>query len=86
MSDEAILSIAASEERIVITMDKDFGDLVFAGSANHCGVLLLRTEEMNGQEKSEVIKYILANHLETLAHNFCVFQNGKLRIHGPRTG
>jgi uncharacterized protein with PIN domain len=34
--DDALLALAEKEERIVVTMDKDFGDLVFAKGAAHC--------------------------------------------------
>ena len=82
MSDDAISNLAAAEERIVITMDKDFGDLVFRSGSKHSGVLLLRTENLDGEEKAEILKFILENHAEVIQGNFCVFQKGKLRIHG----
>ncbi len=39
--DEAILEWAASEQRILITMDKDFGELVFKEGFAHAGLLRL---------------------------------------------
>lgn len=42
-TDEAILARAVSEQRLLITFDKDFGDLAFRqGHAASCGVLLFR--------------------------------------------
>jgi predicted nuclease of predicted toxin-antitoxin system len=38
LPDEEILKIAATENRIVITMDKDFGELVFNSGLAHAGV------------------------------------------------
>jgi predicted nuclease of predicted toxin-antitoxin system len=40
--DESILEKAFSEERIVVTLDKDFGDMVFRMKLSHCGIILLR--------------------------------------------
>jgi predicted nuclease of predicted toxin-antitoxin system len=40
--DESILRLACSEDRIVITCDKDFGELVFRDELPHEGVVLLR--------------------------------------------
>jgi predicted nuclease of predicted toxin-antitoxin system len=41
--DDAILALAQSEKRIVLTQDKDFGELAFhLGLSADCGVILLR--------------------------------------------
>ncbi|MFH1098263.1 MAG: DUF5615 family PIN-like protein [Candidatus Desantisbacteria bacterium] len=42
MEDNEILKIAVSENRMVITMDKDFGELVYNSGLAHSGVLLLK--------------------------------------------
>ena len=80
MNDEAILSIATSESRMVITIDKDFGELVYNSGLVHSGVLLLRLEDANADKKIRTIEKILTEHLSNLSNNFCVFQNGRLRI------
>jgi predicted nuclease of predicted toxin-antitoxin system len=38
MEDENIIHTAVTENRMVVTMDKDFGELVYHGSMKHCGV------------------------------------------------
>jgi len=78
--DSEILKIAVSENRMVITMDKDFGELVFNSGANHEGVLILRLEDATGDEKVEIIKKILKNYSDKMYKKFCVFQDGRLRI------
>lgn len=83
MKDEAILDIAVQAGGMVITMDKDFGELVYRDKRVHNGVLLLRLEDATGQEKVEVIKLILQNHINELEDNFCVYQNNKLRVSKP---
>jgi Uncharacterized protein conserved in bacteria len=47
MEDREILSMAVSEGRMIITMDKDFGELVYNSGLPHAGVLLLRLEDAN---------------------------------------
>jgi predicted nuclease of predicted toxin-antitoxin system len=42
MMDEDILTLAVRDGRVVITNDKDFGDLVFRDGRAHRGVILLR--------------------------------------------
>jgi predicted nuclease of predicted toxin-antitoxin system len=80
MEDTNILSIAEIEERMVITMDKDFGELVYHSKKAHKGVLLLRLEDANGDEKVEIMKFIMDNFKDELEGKFCVFKNGRFRI------
>lgn len=80
MEDEEIIRTAVTENRMVITMDKDFGELVYHSSMEHSGVLLLRLEDATGTEKSQVVKYIMKNYSDRIKNCFCVFQNDKFRI------
>jgi predicted nuclease of predicted toxin-antitoxin system len=80
--DTKILSVAVSESRMVVTMDKDFGELVFKSGKAHAGVLILRLEDATGHEKIEVMKAILRDHEDKLYGKFCVFHSGRLRVAG----
>lgn len=72
-TDFAILSTAQTESRILLTNDKDFGDLaVRAGLRAECGVILLR---LKGLSPDEVVERTLeaigsrtdwANHLSVV--------------------
>ena len=79
MPDKEILKIAVSDERIVITMDKDFGELVYNSGLPHGGVLLLRLEDAKSDEKVKVLEKILEKYPDKLTARFCVFKDGKLR-------
>jgi len=78
--DSRILQIAFETKRMIITMDKDFGELVFNSGKRHAGVLILRLEDAEGDTKAGVIKNILQDYAEQLKSGFCVYQDGKLRI------
>ena len=80
LTDFEILQIANAEERIIVTMDKGFGELVYNVGLNFYGVLLLRLEEMNGEEKVEVVRSILKDYSSEIERNFCVFQKDKFRV------
>ena len=80
MPDQEIIRLAALENRIVITMDKDFGELVYHSGMDHCGILLLRLEDASGSEKRQVIDKILTKHADNIKNNFCVYQNKKFRF------
>ena len=80
MPDQENLRLAALEKRIVITMDKDFGELVYHSGMEHCGILLLRLEDATGSEKQQVIAKILKKYADNLKNHFCVYQNQKFRF------
>jgi len=55
MEDKEIMAIAINEKRILVTMDKDFGELVYKSGMNHSGVLLLRLETATSSKKLKII-------------------------------
>ena len=80
MADVDILAWAVRDGRLVVTMDKDFGALVYRSGQSHAGVLLLRLEAMRTAEKVQIVTDIFANHGHELAGRFAVYQNARLRI------
>ncbi len=80
MKDSDILQLAVNEQRIVITMDKDFGELVYREGLSHVGILLFRMEDATGHEKAAVLHTLLAQYADKIQGHFCVYQNGRLRI------
>ena len=80
MPDKNILQIAVKEKRMVLTMDKDFGDLVYSSGLSHAGVLLLRIEDCNSEEKLSIVERILSKYGDGIHGKFCVYKDNKLRI------
>jgi predicted nuclease of predicted toxin-antitoxin system len=80
MHDSDIIKLANKETAIIITMDKDFGELVYKNFSFHHGILLLRLEDAVAEEKLSVIQNIFPAQFNHIVNNFCVYQNGKLRI------
>ena len=80
MLDQDVLELAVREARLVITMDKDFGELVYRSGQKHAGVLLLRLEAATGDEKIAALEILLGDYAGEITGRFAVFQNGKLRI------
>lgn len=86
MEDSEIIRTAVSEGRIIVTMDKDFGELVYHFSVGHRGVVLLRLEGATGKEKLRIFQYLLENYAGEMENAFCVFQNDKFRIRKIKAG
>jgi predicted nuclease of predicted toxin-antitoxin system len=80
MRDVDILDLAAKEKRLVVTMDKDFGELVYRSRKVHAGVLLLRLEDATADKKKEVMLEILESFSNEIKDSFSVYSQGKLRV------
>ena len=75
-TDEEILAKARDEERIVITNDKDFGELVFRLGKAARGVILLRTTTTDSVERFELVKGVLNDAIG----KFVVVKEGQIRV------
>ena len=80
MPDTDMLSLAYSERRIILTMDTDFGELVYHSRQPHAGVLILRMPGANRDEKIRVVQEIVSRYGDQLPSRFCVYRQGRLRI------
>jgi predicted nuclease of predicted toxin-antitoxin system len=80
MMDSDILDWAVREQRLVITMDKDFGELVYLSGRTHAGILLLRLQQADGSTKAQIIQSIVSQFSDQLPGHFSVYQDGNLRI------
>ena len=78
--DLAILHRAFDEERIVITNDKDFGELIFRRLEPHHGVILLRLQDENGSNRVEVISALMTQYPMQLPGRFTVVTEQKVRF------
>ncbi len=58
MPDTDILDRANVEQRLVVTMDKDFGELVYRCRQGHAGVLRLRLDEARIAEKLAIVEAV----------------------------
>ncbi len=83
--DESILEKAHSEERIVVTMDKDFGEMVFRMRLPHCGVILLRSAYCGPSKKISMMKKVLSLPESDLSGRFVVVTEAAIRISGAVT-
>lgn len=78
--DLTVLSLADKESRILITCDKDFGELVYVNKFIHSGVILLRLNDDSSGNKLKVLKKLFKMHLKQLSKAFTVVTESKVRI------
>jgi predicted nuclease of predicted toxin-antitoxin system len=78
--DDFILTIANSEQRILLTQDKDFGELVFRLERAHHGVILIRLEGFAPDLKAQIVLNAVITHKDELINAFTVIQPNAIRI------
>ena len=81
--DAAILQRAAGEDRILVTIDTDFGLLVYADERPHRG--LVRLPDCPAQERIAILSDVLARHAADLeARAVITVRAGRVRISRPQ--
>jgi predicted nuclease of predicted toxin-antitoxin system len=73
-----VLSIAVSRDALLITEDKDFGELVFRLRLPHKRILLIKMED--DRSKVLAIAQTIAQNYNELYNRFAVINERKLRI------
>ncbi len=63
-SDEALLALALGENRVLITEDKDFGELVFLVGRPHAGIV--RLVEMTPAERADAMRGLIETHVDAM--------------------
>ena len=80
MDDDTIIRKAFDEEWILVTNDKDFGEMVFRLRRPHQGVVLLRLEDERAAKKIEVLGRLLEHQADLLPGRFVVATEHRVRI------
>lgn len=68
LPDKDVLAIAKREKRILITNDRDFGELIFRQNLSHAGVILFRLGEESLETKKTALNTVLTKYAHELRH------------------
>ena len=80
LSDEDILEISFKEKRILITNDKDFGELVYKQYKNAFSIILLRVEQNDVMVKIRIVENLVTKHKDKIENKFVVANKNKIRF------
>jgi predicted nuclease of predicted toxin-antitoxin system len=78
--DKDILERAAMDSRVLITNDKDFGELVFRLDLTSVGVILLRLRDESSANRVETVRFVLERFGDRLINHFIVVTERTVRI------
>lgn len=83
VSDDVVLDLANREGAILLTADKDFGELVCRQGRMMKGVILIRLAGISPARKAEIVASALVVHGGEMERAFTVITPGAIRIrHG----
>ena len=80
IADTTVLERANQKNALLVTADKDFGELVFRQKQISAGVLLIRLAGLPQVEKAKIVSSVIRNHADELYQSFTVISPGTVRI------
>ena len=78
--DDEVLNLANNESAILLTSDKDFGELVFRLRRIAAGVVLIRLFGLSSNDRVEIIANAINEHADELLGAFTVISSKSIRI------
>ncbi|MFB6100577.1 MAG: DUF5615 family PIN-like protein [Candidatus Nanohalobium sp.] len=78
-SDSEIMERALEEKRIIVTNDKDFGELTIREGRDAEGILLLRLQLETPENKKKVLENILENHGDKIEGNLVIAREDQIK-------
>ena len=82
--DDEVLAMAVAADALLITSDKDFGEIVFRQNRLHSGVLLIRLAGVDAHLKAQLTVEILRERDTELLGNFSVLERDRFRVRRAR--
>lgn len=84
VEDSTVLNIAVLKDRLLLTNDKDFGELVYRSGLPHHGVVLFRLRDERAANRIRMLREVLKLPKDKLTENcFIVVSESKIRIRRP---
>lgn len=80
LDDDDIVQKAFTENWILITNDKDFGEKVYREGYPHRGIVVLRLDDERTASKIETLRRLLEGYADQLSNRFIVVTETQIRF------
>lgn len=80
ISDDEVLEIANAQQSVVLTGDKDFGELLFRLRRVSAGIILIRLSGLSATLKANVVSKAVQEHGDEMVGCFTVIESNTVRI------
>lgn len=78
--DELVLDRSNEANALLLTADKDFGELVFRDNRTTRGVVLVRLAGLSAEKKAAIVAGAFADHATDFPNCFAVISANRVRI------
>jgi predicted nuclease of predicted toxin-antitoxin system len=82
ISDETVLALANDHHALLLTADKDFGELVYRLRRVHWGVVLIRLAGLDPRQKAILVERVFELRSRELRDSFTVISHSTVRVRG----
>lgn len=80
MTDTQVCDLANKEQRVILTNDKDFSEIVFYQKKIVYGIILFRIKGQNIHVKLTLLEKLLKNYSDKIKNHFVVVTKEKLKF------
>ena len=80
VQDREVLDTAETEGRILITEDRDFGELVIRQRLGVSGLIMLELDRLSNQAEAEAVAEVVSAHSDKLLGNLVVIEPSRVRV------
>ncbi len=80
ISDDEVFAKAFAENWILLTNDKDFGEIVFRENRQHHGIIFLRLDDERADNKINILRQLITNYSDKLPGQFVTVTETKVRF------
>ena len=80
IDDDQVLELTNQQNTILLTADKDFGELVFRLRRVSSGIILFRLSGLSANQKAIITSIAIQGHLDELMGAFIVISPNAIRI------
>jgi predicted nuclease of predicted toxin-antitoxin system len=79
-SDKDVLEAANAEGCILITEDRDFGEMVIRQRLGVRGMLLLELDRVSSAAEADLVAAVISGRADKLSGNLVVIEPGRIRV------
>lgn len=78
--DEDVLDAANADGRILISEDRDFGEMLIRQRLNIRGMVLLELDRLSNAMEAAVVAEVVSTHADRFIGNLVVIEPGRIRV------
>ena len=80
ISDDFVLNLANQQHALLLTSDKDFGEMVFRQGRFTHGIVLVRIAGLSQKRKADIVASAMKRHSSEFRQTFAVITPNSIRI------